>query len=270
MKAINASVTLLRQSEGMDGVKKQIERAGRTAYKSVNKIHDGSADRFVEMLKEKKHNAVFEHGTIYLCTALENVSAKYMNNPYSIVCCGTHIQDNHTYITTNYRVIVENGWEDDLQYLCEPTQNHERRYTLSFITSRAIANELVRHRHFSFVQESTRWCNYSKGRFGGQIECVIPTAIKPDTEQYLIWEKGMRYAEHWYMELSDLKVKPEIARDLLPLGMKTELVMTGTRTEWNNFFELRCANDAHPDARYLAEKAREIIYKEEEQYDAES
>lgn len=80
----------------------------------------------------------------------------------------------------------------------------------------------------------------------------------------------MRYAEHWYMELSDLKVKPEIARDLLPLGMKTELVMTGTRTEWNNFFELRCANDAHPDARYLAEKAREIIYKEEEQYDAES
>lgn len=263
MKAINASVELLRQSEGMDGVKKQIERAGRTAYKSVNKIHDGSADRFVEMLKEKKHNAVFEHGTIYLCTALENVSAKYMNNPYSIVCCGTHIQDNHTYITTNYRVIVENGWEDNLQYLCEPTRNHERRYTLSFITSRAIANEFVRHRHFSFVQESTRWCNYSKGRFGGQIECVIPTAIKPDTEQYLIWEKGMRYAEHWYMELSDLKVKPEIARDLLPLGMKAELVMTGTMTEWNNFFKLRCANDAHPDARYLAEKAREIIYGEE-------
>lgn len=291
MKAINASVALLRQSEGMDGVKKQIERAGRTAYKSVNKIHDGSADRFVEMLKEKKHNAVFEHGTIYLCTTSKRISLKYMSNLYSVVYVGNHygnhmyigcddgyvyrqggtpIQDNHAYITTNYRVIVENGWEDDLQYLCEPTRNHERRYTLSFITSRAIANEFVRHRYFSFVQESTRWCNYSKGRFGGQIECVIPTEIKPNTAQYLQWEKGMRYAEHWYMELSGSKVKPEIARDLLPLGMKTELVMTGTRTEWNNFFKLRCANDAHPDARYLAEKAREIIYEEEEQYDAES
>ncbi|UEA62995.1 FAD-dependent thymidylate synthase [Hoylesella buccalis] len=270
MKAINASVALLRQSEGMDGVKKQIERAGRTAYKSVNKIHDGSADRFVEMLKEKRHNAVFEHGTIYLCTTSKSVSLKYMNNPYSIVCGGNQIQDNRKYITTNYRVIVENGWDDDLQYLCEPTQLHERRYTLSFITSRAIANEFVRHRHFSFVQESTRWCNYSKGRFGGQIECVIPTAIKPNTVQYLQWKKAMRYAEHWYMELSESKVKPEIARDLLPLGMKTELVMTGTRTEWNNFFELRCANDAHPDARFLAEKAKEIIYEEEEQYDAES
>lgn len=267
MKPIKSKVELIKQGAGLKGVFSQIERAGRTTYNSINRIREGSAEPFVNTLKKNKHNATLEHGTIYLQTALKDVYGKYECNPYSVIC--SSMQGNDKFITTNYRVIIENGWEDDLQYLCEPTPHHERRYMLSFITSRAIANEFVRHRCFSFMQESTRWCNYKKELFGGQIRCVIPTAIKPNTTQYFQWEKAMEHVEHWYIELLENRVKTEVARDLLPLGLKTELIMTGTSTEWYNFFKLRCANDAHPDARYLAEKAREIIHEEEDQYDTE-
>lgn len=80
------------------------------------------------------------------------------------------------YITTNARVIFENGWEDDLKYMCEPTEFHEKRVTVKFITSIIIVREILRHRHFSFLNESTRYCNYAKGKFNSEL-----TFIKPDT-----------------------------------------------------------------------------------------
>jgi len=78
------------------------------------------------------------------------------------------------YITTNARVIFENGWEDDLQYMCEPTEFHEKRITVKFITSIGICREILRHRHMSFLNESTRYCNYSKGKFNSELTFIIP------------------------------------------------------------------------------------------------
>ena len=82
------------------------------------------------------------------------------------------------YVTTNYRVLVENNWLGDLQHLCEPTEYHEKRYSVKFILSRSIANEFVRHRVMSFCQESQRYVGYDKERFGGEIVFVIPDWVK--------------------------------------------------------------------------------------------
>jgi thymidylate synthase (FAD) len=78
------------------------------------------------------------------------------------------------YITTNARVIFENGWEDDLKYMCEPTEFHEKRITVKFTCSIGVCREILRHRRMSFLNESTRYCNYSKSKFGNELTYIIP------------------------------------------------------------------------------------------------
>lgn len=187
MQLINSKVEIIPQEQGLLGVYKQIELAGRTAYKSEDKITEDSAKQFVDMLIGRGHTAPLEHGTIYLkfdtCgifNQLEERWKKYRNNPYSKVI----IYDWNVYVTTNARVIYEHGWQDDLKYLCEPTEHHKRRITARFTCSRSISHELVRHRTFSFVQESTRYCNYSKSRFGNNLTFIIPTWAKLQEGEY--------------------------------------------------------------------------------------
>jgi thymidylate synthase (FAD) len=110
------------------------------------------------MIKDRQHTAMLEHGTVYLHINWPYRSPspliKYSINPYSI----TKYVDNtyDIYVTTNYRVLYENNWLNDLQYLCEPTEYHEKRITVKFICDRGVSHEFVRHRVFSFAQESTR------------------------------------------------------------------------------------------------------------------
>lgn len=284
------------QLAGLEGVYKQVELAGRTAYKSEDKITDVSAEKFVKMLMNKKHGAALEHGTIYLKYRCkwegDNLTEFYEKNPYSSVIAKLNKDDYENgwamstfYITTNYRVIIENNRSKDLQYLSKPCKYHERRYTFKFILSRGIANEFVRHRVFSFLQESTRYCNYSKDKFGGvsfisSVECPLEIGeyilsdnmdIVKDGNIYIhnkepkdfSQEEAMFYAyctsELLYLSLLDKGMKPQIARDVLPLGLKTELIMTGTKKQWEEFINLRCANDAHPDARILAEEVKKLL-----------
>lgn len=296
MKIINANAELIPQSHGLEGVYKQIELAGRTAYKSEDRITEDSAKKFVKMLMRRGHNAALEHGTIYLTYngkwEGDALTDFYERNPYSNVDV-EYVRDKYEngwlmclyHITTNYRVIVENGRMDDLKYMSPPCKFHVKRYTIKFILSRGIANEFVRHRVFSFLQESTRYCNYSKDKFDGvsfisSIELPIKQGeyrvndkreIIKDGKVYLSKEEfdnislnnKMIYAycnsEQLYLSLLDQGVKPQIARDALPLGLKTELIMTGTTEQWREFCNLRCASDAHPDARYLANKVKELI-----------
>lgn len=284
------------QLAGLEGVYKQVELAGRTAYKSEDKITDVSAEKFVKMLMNKKHGAALEHGTIYLKYRCkwegDNLIEFYEKNPYSNVIAKLNKDDYENgwamstfYITTNYRVIIENNRSKDLQYLSNPCKYHIQRYTFKFILSRGIANEFVRHRVFSFLQESTRYCNYSKDKFGGvsfisSVECPLEIGeyilsdnmdIVKDGNIYIhnkepkdfSQEEAMFYAyctsELLYLSLLDKGMKPQIARDVLPLGLKTELIMTGTKKQWEEFINLRSANDAHPDARVLAEEVIRLL-----------
>lgn len=124
--------------------------------------------------------------------------------------------------------------------------------TVKFTTDRGIGNEIVRHRISSYAQESTRYCNYSKEKFGDEISVVKPVDIKEGTKEYEDWVKAMMCAETSYMMLIDDGCKAQTARSVLPTCLKTEIAMTTNLREWRHFIKLRSSKAAHPDIRVLA------------------
>lgn len=291
MRLIKPSFEILEQEPGIQGIYKQIERAGRTCYKSEDRITEDSAEKFVNMIKDRQHTAMLEHGTVYLsCSDAEFIylGLRYECNNYSNVVWEEFAPGHRTkvYITTNYRVLYENNWLDDLKYLCEPTEYHEKRITVKFICDRGVSHEFVRHRVFSFAQESTRYCNYSKDKFGNSISYIIPLWLDLEEGNYLVLEDngvldtpmgifpftevdqstlffiaGLSEAEVRYFELLHSEWTPQRARSVLPNSLKTELVMTGTLEQWKGFFKLRCDAAAHPQARELAIPLKEEFKK---------
>lgn len=278
MKLIKPSWKILEQESGIDGIHKAIERAGRTCYKSEDKITENSAKPFVDRMVKSGHGAMLEHGTVYLkLTPSEiHIYHKYRDNPYTNVNV-VNSEDPYPvptyYISTNYRVLVEHGWLNDLKYLCEPTEHHEKRITVRFICDRGVSHEFVRHRVFSFAQESTRYCNYSKDKFGNELTFIEPCWLEDYNYEGNTYYNGflvaLRAAEanylnllkQWEDKIPDKRYKtgfrnnpwtPQQARAVLPNALKTELVMTGFINDWKHFFELRCAPNAHPSARELA------------------
>ena len=122
--------------------------------------------------------------------------------------------------------------------------------SVKFICDRAIANELVRHRLASYCQESTRYCNYSKDKFGKEIK-VISLNDYLDSDSYRVWYDSCMFAEHEYFALLEKGVKPEIARNVLPLSTATEIIMTANVREWRSVLKLRTSARAHPQMRSL-------------------
>ena len=199
MKLINSSYEIIPQEPGLLGVYKQIEKAARTAYKSEDKITDDSAKRMVDALCKQNHGACLEHGTIYLKIPPNIDFQRYLEydeNPYSFSVTASTSDDpyspdhRYTYVTTNARVIFENGWKDDLKYMCEPTEFHEKRITVKFTASIGVVREILRHRKFSFLNESTRYCNYSKDKFGNELTFIIPQWI------YDLQQKQAEYMDY--------------------------------------------------------------------------
>lgn len=191
MRLIKPSFEIWEQPAGLEGVYKQIEKVGRVCYKSEDKITEDSAKPFVERMVKSGHGAMLEHGTVYLhIKGIDRTDiTKYLYNKYSKVVEGSL---DHFYVTTNYRVLIENGWLDDLQYICEPTEFHEKRITVHFVCDRGVSHEFVRHRVMSFAQESTRYCNYSKDKFGNEITFIIPCWLDiPEGKAY--WHDGINY-----------------------------------------------------------------------------
>ena len=290
MRIVKSNFEIWEQSAGLEGVYKQIERAGRVSHKSEDRITEDSAKTFVERMMKMKHLSTCEFGTVYLYIDYHNPSFgkiidKYSSNEYS-KCI---VFPNEVCISSNYRVLVENNWLDDLKYLCEPTEYHHKRYTVKFICDRAILAEFTRHRKFSFMAESTRYCNYSKGKFNSELTFIIPcwmdipegsidlgnydktSARYKDGNIYIIDTKppyvGVDFirslceAEANYLSIVRNGWKPEQARNVLPLSLKTELYMCGFAEDWEKFFELRCATNSHPQARELAVPLKEEFIK---------
>lgn len=144
MKLIESKAELVLQQEGLEGVYKQIEFCGRTCYKSEDKITEGSAKAFVERMVKSGHTAMLEHGTVYLAIPAEDDMCLILGmNPYT----KGNLEGDTYYFTTNLRVLVEHKalWVLD-KHLCEPTQYHEKRYTMKFTTDRGVSHELVRHK----------------------------------------------------------------------------------------------------------------------------
>lgn len=287
MKLIKPSYSIIEPTGyTIDDIYKSIELAGKVSHKSEHNIKEGSAKEFVDRMIKLGHGATLEFGTVYLYTDYKypnfgKMIDRYTNNKYS-KCNYSPTFPSRAYISSNLRVLVENDWLDDLKYLCEPTEYHEKRICVRFICDRAIANEFVRHRTFSFLQESTRYCNYSKDRFGNEITYIIPCWMNleegsynngkyynPIATPYLV--KGTTEKifllklvgdELDYFELLEKGWKPEQARAVLPLALKTELYMCGFVEDWINFFKLRDDKQhAHPQAYELAHPLHEEFIK---------
>lgn len=289
MKLCKPLFEIWEQSAGLEGVYKQIEKVGRVCYKSEDKITEDSAKPFVDRMIKSGHGAMLEHGTVYLAMPMETILpieanswGKYTRNPYSkgFKVCEVDGQ-RRVAVTTNLRVLIENGWFDDLKYICEPTEFHEKRVTVHFVCDRGVSHEFVRHRVMSFAQESTRYCNYSKDKFGNELTFIKPCWLDIPTGQYVYWDGDwcdinkmkiqlpegehkdidaflwtLNNAETHYTLLINSGWKPQEARAVLPNSLKTELVVTGFTSDWNHFFDLRARGTTgapHPQAKELAE-----------------
>lgn len=295
MKLINSSVIVKEQESGIDGVYKQIEWAGRHCYKSLDKITENSAKEFVDRMIKLGHGAMLEHGTIYLTIDGEDPNlSKIQSNPHTkvnLVPYEVLTESNYTisykaYITTNLRVLVENNLKELLCYQVEPTEHHEKRITAKFICDRGVSHEFVRHRVFSFAQESQRYCNYNKDKFNNELTFIKPTWLDIPTGDYTYWDgdwcdidnmkiqlpsdNGVADNFLWclnnagmqYRLLINKGLKPQEARAVLPNATKTELVMTGFESDWEHFLSLRTSKNAHPDAQRLSLKLKELLYDE--------
>lgn len=188
MKVIQASYEILTDLSDPIKILKDIERAGRTCYKSESNITDDSCIKFCKMLCERGHEAAIEHSQL----------------------------------------------------------------SVKFIIDRGISHELVRHRLASFCQSSTRYCNYSKDKFGNEITVIMPEELMPVlTPQYNIWLNSCKQSEKAYFDLLNCGVKPEIARNVLPTSLMTEIVVTANIREWRTIFKLRTTAFAHSQMRSI-------------------
>ena len=140
-------------------------------------------------------------------------------------------------------MILKSGHESVLE--------HEK-ITVRVICDRGVTHEIVRHRIASYSQESTRYCNYAKDKFGSELTFIKPCYFEEDDDRYTLWKNAMADAERSYFALIEAGAKPEEARGVLPNAVKTELMMTMNMREWRHFFRLRTAGRAHPQMRELA------------------
>lgn len=194
MKIIEPKVELVNAPTYSD-LLSLIEVAGRTCYKSEDKITESSAEKFVRGIVKRGHHAVIEHGVL----------------------------------------------------------------TVRFTCDRGVSHEIVRHRLASYCQESTRYCNYSKEGFNGEITVIKPISLYPGSDTYEVWEKACLRAELAYFDLLTIGCSPQEARSVLPSSLKTEVVMTANIREWRHFIKLRAARAAHPDMRVVAKKLHERL-----------
>ena len=275
MKLVKSSFQILEQSPNIEGIYKIIELAGRTCYRSEDKITEDSYKEFASRMIKSGHRSVLEHGSVYLKLPYEvfdNIRlGDPFKDPYSPHWVKYFIDYNNdiVYVSTNYRWIVENCKEEWLdKYLCEQTNYHYKRVTVKFILPISISREFCRHRVFSFSEMSTRYCNFSRDKFGKEITFIAPSWMDntsfENVNNYLHGREfdmsfgsinlvdALSQCELSYLSMINKGLKPQQAREVLPLCTKTELVMTGFADDWEGFFELRTAESAHPQARELA------------------
>lgn len=286
MKLVKPKFEILEQTSGIDGVLKQIELAGRTCYYSYENMTAGSAKEFSERMIKSGHYGMLEHGTVYLSMSHQyNEYQKYEQNKYSIVNSEITGYCIMYHITTNYNVLVENNWLNDLKYLCKPTILHEKRITVLFHCDRITGESFLRHRklledqallenivsvvetNYSYARQSTRFCNFGKDKFNNNVHFVIPTTVTfnynldtdyqyqdavGNTEAEVEWMISCLDAEKHYFKLLELGWKPENVRYALGFSLYSPLVVTANVSDWEHFFKLRTDKAAHPDARELA------------------
>ena len=302
MRFIKPDVEILEQEPTLEGALKMAEYAGRVCYQSNDIEHKTTTQEFIDMLIKAGHGEPIEHATLYLKWNLvdddyaHNRYDNYRHNKYSVL--KTFEDDPNAYVTTNYRVLLENNWLDDLKYICKPVKGkHEPRITVKFTTQNVIAKEANRHDSNSKSELSTRYCNFSKDRFGNEINISIPNDEDVNEESIALYENKievypeilhrafnefvgrgdvmcyMEAIDYWYAAnafcefcymklIKNFKWTAQRARRILPLDVNTEVIHTAFLSDWKHFIDLRSKGTTgapHPDMKPLADKLQVLL-----------
>lgn len=312
MEFIKPSVEIWEQGTTLEDIWKHIARCTRVCYQSTPKNDEETDEEFVkrvilrpdsstgELNFDKIHGSMLEHGTIYLTLPITNVvgdevnltfaviADRYRHNKYSKVISS----DKYVYVTTNLRVIYENNWLNDLEYIDRPTLHH-KRITVSFTTNIGVSREFNRHRVNSIAEESTRYCNYHLDKFNNSITFALPSWIDineteiqacrtavVESDMYADMRINMELSDNWntidwylyalstsalaYKKLIQFGWKPQQAREVLPLATKSQLIHTAFIDDWKHFFALRAdgvSGTPHPNAKLVTEPLKQEFIK---------
>ncbi len=316
MKLIKSNVEEWHCGYTLPEIWSHIAKCARVCYQSEPRKNGETDEEFVKRvilrnhsleeigesreLQLKLHLSVLEQGTVYLnipYLANKERLCVFFSNTYSRFKCYKIEDSSDTYniaITTNMRVIIENGRTDLLKYICAPTKYHCLRTSFSITTDIGVARELARHRTHSISEESTRYCNYSKDKFGNELTFVKPEWLDMYDEDEgrevtrdwnfdvldgcaIIAEESkfddardayltsISVAEHCYKELLENGWTPQQARQILPLSTKVQTIHTAFNSDWDEFVKLRadgCSGSVHPNMNIIANKIKSLMSKE--------
>ena len=295
MKLIESSVSLI----DIENPFMKIEKVGRTCYKSSSEMTEETAKKFYKSLVSRNHTAMLEHA-VFCFEVTESLysdlrSAKYFNRSIEELENGRE----RYLVSANLRAINETDCDelltvlydidpmlvytnrgvqlvqlkllggraslvdiDDIPDIQEHAYKAHKHFTFHFICDRGVTHEIVRHRPASYAQESTRYCNYSKDKFGGEITCIKPAFYDEwDGESQFYFEQSLNKAEDCYLRMLERGRSPQEARAVLPNALKTEIVMTANCVEFDHFFNLRSNGTTgapHPDMKVVADEAYSI------------
>lgn len=318
MKLINSKVEEWHCGYTLSEIWSHIAKCARVCYQSEPRSNGETDEEFVKRvilrghsfdeiafnrdLQLKLHLSVLEHGTVYLFVPKEErtiesiFTREFEYNEYSRFYRPGYVGSSDLYITTNMRVMIERGLTRCLKYICPPLTYHALRTTFNIITDIGVARELDRHRSHSISEESTRFCDYSKDKFGGELTFIKPewanvyihgvSIIKDDvfdnntynpdndsnhplykqddiaTKAFLI---GLCDAEENYFVLKGNNYSSQQARQVLPLSTKVQTVHTAFNDDWEEFIKLRadaCSGSVHPNMKVVADKIKSLMSKE--------
>ena len=286
MKLIKQSFEFINQTDfSLVGIKRHIERCARVSYKSEDKITDTSYEKFVNMLESRGHDRPLEFGTVHLKMILPDFQG-FMNSLLTfgilndIWIKSAHVGDI-VYITTNYRYYLDiiKYFPKVKEYFTEEdNEYYPKRYTIHMILDRGVMDEFRTHVGLSHLAESTRYCRYSKDKFGREVTFIKPCWLDIPLGDYgisslpgdnilglsggtMVFIDSLLDAEDYYLTLLSQGWTPQQARSVLPLGIKSELISCGFEDSWENFFKRRDAPDAHPMAQEIAKPMHEEFLK---------
>lgn len=294
IKITEPHVEILPQPRSLNDVWRNIRIAAQICYHS-----DGIGDMTDEewcrktLIKdlnnlEVNHLTPFEHGTLYLIipdSVVNSIGCESIFSPYTIR--HWNLNDNNWYVTTNMRVLLENEEEFLLDYIseCNPDY-HVPRISVIFDTNIGVSRELNRHRKNSVCEQSTRYCNYTKDKFDGNVNYMLPAWLnKNETERtlnllsnfdflfdcnvdlgILVYLKALIACNDAYKKLIQLGWKPQQAREVLPLATRTKLIHTASIIDWLHFLKLReegVSGAPHPNMKVLANELRRALEQED-------
>ena len=272
----------------LEDICRHIERCGRTCYKSENLITDETAVPFIRGILKSGHESVIEHANVIFSMPenennrriLEMKDIRGLNISFEqgVVAVSGNIRAfrdlARTYDIHDFLLLIGNPLfyikQDAVPVFdgvkIEGVQSSRFSELHNYATTHSICDvgaykDVTRHRLASFSIESTRYCNYSKGKFGSELTMIEPCNIEKGSEMYAEWLKAMELIETSYMKMAELGAKGDQLRMLLPHSCKADMIMSANVAEWKHIFALRCHSAAHPSVRVVMKKALANLYK---------